>query len=239
MAKTMTTQRKLNKRLYAAGLLLCILCVFVMSVFSVSAAESGSLTLRCVFSAENGERVLSGDEYSIVKIADVEAGESIVSCSTLPSFKSYDCDWLDQTASKMNEKAKALAYYCEKNSLYTDKQTTDTKGELTFDGLEIGLYLVSRTMVDPQNEDFITDPLLVFVPQYVNGEMVYDVVSRPKFSYLSPVQPDDPDSPERPSDTILPQTGQLMWPITVLAVVGCFLILGGSTLLRKRETDET
>lgn len=239
MAKSMTTLRQLHKRQSAAGLLLCVLCMFAISVFPVSAAEEGSLKLHCAFSAENGERVLSGDEYAIAKIADASVTDTAVSYATLPRFMDYDCDWAAIAASKRNEKAKALAYYCEKNSLYTDRQTTDANGELRFDRLAIGLYLVARTKTAAANAEYSTDPLLIFIPQYVNGKAEYNVLSKPKFSNRSPAQPDNPDSPERPSDETLPQTGQLLWPITALAVIGCFLILGGSALLKKRETDET
>lgn len=239
MVKTMKTERKLNKFLSAAGIILCALCVIVLSVLPVSAAEeSGSLTLRCVFSVDDGDRTLQGDEYSLVKIADAAITDSSVTYTTLPLFDSYDCDWQNIPASKMNEKAKALAYFCEKNRYYTSSKTTDKNGELKFEKLEIGLYLVARTKVDPSNEDFITDPLLVFIPEYVNDEVIYDVVVTPKFSYSSPNQPGSPGASDTSFDGMLPQTGQLLWPVTVLAVLGCFLILGGSSLLRKEGSDE-
>jgi len=239
MAKTMKTERKLNRLLSAAGIILVVLSIMLMSVLSVPAAEtSGSLTLRCVFSVEGGERVLSNDEYSLAKIADATITDSSVTYMTLERFMNYDCDWQNTAASKMNEKAKALAYYCEKNSYYTASAVTGKNGELKFDDLEIGLYLVARTKTDSRNKDFVTDPLLVFIPEQVNGEVIYDVVSTPKYSYFSPGNPDDPHTPNTPSDSTLPQTGQLMWPITVMAVLGCFLILGGSALLRKEGSNE-
>ena len=235
MAKTMKAERKLNKLLSAAGIFLVIFSVLFLCVLSASAAESGgSLTLRCVFSVEGGERVLSGDEYSLVKVADAVMTESSVVYTTLEKFENYDCDWQNQTASKMNEKAKALAYFCEKNHLYTASAVTDQNGELKFEELSVGLFLIARTKTDSANEDFITDPLLVFIPQIVNGEAVYDVISTPKFSYSSPYTP---DKPRTPSDSALPQTGQLLWPVTLLAVLGCLLIIIGSALLRKEGFD--
>ena len=239
MAKTMRTERKLNKLLSAAGIFLVVLSIMLTSVISVPAAEaSGSLTLRCVFSVEGGERVLKNDEYALAKIADASVTEAFVSYTTRAQFESYDCDWQNTAASKMNEKAKALAYYCEKNRCYTASAVTDQNGELTFDHLEIGLYLVARAKTDPANADFVTDPLLVFIPESVNGEAIYDIVATPKFSYSSPGDPGSPDAPRTPSDGTLPQTGQLMWPVTLLAVLGCFLILAGSFLLRKEGSGE-
>lgn len=236
MAKTMKTEKKLNNLLSAAGIFLVVISVLLSCVLSASAAEEhGSLTLHCVFSVEGGERALSDDEYSLAKIADAKITDSSVTYKTLAQFDDYDCDWMNQSSSKMNEKAKALAYFCEKNHYYTTSAVTNQNGELKFEDLSFGLYLVARTKTASENEDFITDPLLVFIPEEVNGKVIYDVVSTPKFSYSSP---DVPDTPRTPSDGTLPQTGQLQWPVTLLAVLGCFLIIGGSALLRKEGSGE-
>lgn len=233
MAKTMRTERKLNKFLSAAGSVLVVLSVLLMSVLSVPAAEeSGSLTLRSVFSVGDGRRVLTGDEYSLVKIADASFIGSSARYTTRELFSSYDCDWDRLSASNLNAKARALASYCEKNGYYTDSELTDTFGECRFDDLEIGLYLAARTKTDPANRDFITEPLLFFLPQNVNGENEYSVVATPKFSYS------DPGTSPGDDGRRLPQTGQLLWPVTLLAVLGCLLILVGSFLFRKEERGE-
>jgi hypothetical protein len=214
--------------------------MLLISVLPAPAAEeSGSLRLRCVFPVGDGERVLSNDEYSLVKIADAVITDDKVTYMTLEAFKSYDCDWTSLSASKMNAKAKALAYYCEKDRYYTDSAVTGSGGECFFDRLGIGLYLVSRTKTDAANLDFTTDPLLFFMPQNVNGVIEYDVVATPKFSYISPGNPPDgSNGGGKISDDVLPQTGQLMWPVTLLAVLGCFLILVGSFLMRKEGLGE-
>ena len=239
MAKTMKTERKLNKLLFSAGIILVVFSVLLLSVLTVPAAErSGSLTLRCVFSVEGGDRVLANDEYSLVKIADASIADDSVTYTTRERFLSYDCNWQKLASSKMNEKAKALAYYCEENGYYTASAVTDEHGELRFEDLDDGLYLVARTKVDPANADFITDPLLFFVPQDVNGEIIYDDVFTPKFSYSSSQEPMTPRKPKTPSDGVLPQTGQLLWPVTVFAMLGCMMIFIGSVLLRKEGSDE-
>ena len=161
-----------------------------------------------------------------------------VTYRTLDIFRSYDCVWQDITASNMNEKAKALAYFCEKNGYYTASAVTDSRGELKFTDLEIGLYLVARTKTDPANRDFNTDPLLFFIPQDIGGRAQYDITATPKFSYTSSDDPDIPDTSDSGHDGFLPQTGQLLWPVTLLSVLGCFLILGGSFLLRKEGKRE-
>ena len=146
MALSMKTERKLNKILSAAGIILVTISMLLISVLSAPAAEeTGSLRLRCVFSVGDGVRVLPNDEYSLVKIADAVVTDGQVTYTTREAFKSYDCSWTAVSASKMNEKAKALAYYCEKNGYYTASAVTDKCGECVFEELGIGLYLVART----------------------------------------------------------------------------------------------
>lgn len=236
MATTMKTDRKLNRLLSAAGMILVVLSMMLTCVLSAPAAETkGSLTLHCVFNVEGGARILANDEYSLAKIADASITDSSVTYTTLEQFKNYNCEWQNTAASKLNEKAKALAYYCKQTGSFSAVAVTDSNGVLKFDNLEIGLYLAVRTKTAPANEDIITDPLLVFIPENINGEIIYDLVSSPKFSYASP---HNPDSSGMPSGGTLPQTGQLMWPITLLAVLGCFMILVGSALLRRGGSDE-
>ena len=241
MALTMRTERKLNKLLSAAGILLVVISILLISVLSAPAAEeSGSLTLRCVFPVGDGQRVLSKDKYSLVKIADASFSDASVTYTTRSEFKNFDCEWQKISASAMNAKAKTLAYYCEQNGCYTESRTTDKNGECVFENLGIGLYLVARTKTDPDNTDFNTDPLLFFMPQNVNGVIIYDVVATPKFSYTSADDPSgNPGGKSQPADRTLPQTGQLLWPITLLAVMGCLMILAGSFLMRKEGLGET
>jgi hypothetical protein len=240
MALTMRTERKLNKLLSAAGIFLVVIGILLISAVTVPAAETnGSLTLRCVFPVGDGERILSKDEYSLVKIADAVVTDTSVTYTTRSDFKSYDCDWRRISASAMNAKAKSLAYYCKQNGLYTEARTTDKNGECFFGNLEIGLYLVARTKTDPENDDFTTDPLLFFLPQSVNGETIYEIVATPKFSYISAIDPiDSPGGKTHSGDNTLPQTGQLLWPVTLLSVLGCLMILAGSFLLRKEGLGE-
>lgn len=226
MNKTFQTVKKPNKCLYTAGMFLLVVFILMISPLTVSAKnEKCSLTLRCVYSVEGGKRVLSDDEYSMVKIADAELTEDAAVYSTLKAFRSFDCDWPNTAASELDDIAEELSHFCKENRLFTSSALTDTKGELTFNDLAPGLYLVSRTKTASSNEEFITDSLLVFIPEMINGEIIYDVVSTPKFSY------DPPDEP-------LPQTGQLLWPVTVFSVLGAVLIICGIFLFRKEDKGE-
>lgn len=48
-----------------------------------------------------------------------------------------------------------------------------------------------------------------------------------------PTEPNEPTKPESPSEPTLPQTGQLWWPVPMLAVVGIALVLIG--MIRRKN----
>ena len=255
MTRTIKTERKLNKLLSAAGIILAALSALLLWAVPASAAEEkGSLTLRCVYRDQDIEFALSNDEFSLVKIADAHILDGSISYTTLECFKEYDCQWQSLPASGINQKAAALTAYCTKNDMFTDSKTTDKNGELKFLDLDSGLYLAVRTKINDANSAYSISPMLIFIPETVNGKVEYNVVSTPKIGYININEPkkgsrDDtkkPNDPETPKttktpktswDDILPQTGQLLWPVVVLAVIGGFLILGGSAALPKEERN--
>ena len=63
------------------------------------------------------------------------------------------------------------------------------------------------------------------------------MTATPKFSYIGGDTPEPTDGRTPPDDS-LPQTGQLLWPVTLLSELGCLLILGGSALMRKEGSGE-
>lgn len=87
-------------------------------------------------------------------------------------------------------------------------------GTAVFEPLEPGLYLVVQREAA---EGFQTiSPFLVGIPMQVDGALVYHVDASPK---ASPVPK-------------LPQTGQVNWPVPVMAAAGILLLLAGR---RKRD----
>ena len=73
-------------------------------------------------------------------------------------------------------------------------------------------------------------------------ELIYDVDASPKplqpqpSEPTTPTEPSKPSEPTEPTEPYLPQTGQLKWPIPVLAIIGMvFLLAGLLVLLRSRK----
>lgn len=109
------------------------------------------------------------------------------------------------------------------------------KVSLKFENLEPGLYLVVQTG-DIKGYEKI-HPFLVTVP-YKNH---MDVDAEPKFEQEKPCPTEPEGKPHRPPHRPpLIQTGQLNWPVPVLAGGGILLfMLGWVLVFRKRKRNET
>ncbi len=105
----------------------------------------------------------------------------------------------------------------------------------TFSGLELGLYLAVQESRASGYQRL--QPFLISVPYYADGVYQYDVDASAKPELE---RDPDPTNPTRPTDPDLPQTGQLSWPIPVLAVLGLGLfVIGWVLAVGKRRSDET
>lgn len=132
--------------------------------------------------------------------------------------------------------AKELAEYAERQSLSGTEVNIDGSGNAVFLNLELGLYLIVQKEAAEGYEAVV--PFLVSVPINENGIYLYDVDASPKIELKTagtttpPAVPpsDTPDSP-------LPQTGQLNWPVPVMAVIGLLLFSAG-WMLRFRQKEE-
>ena len=124
-------------------------------------------------------------------------------------------------------------------------------------GLQTGLYL----LVPGQMQKYRTDPSLVSIPTNLNAQLLYDMTVNPMAERIpDPVYPpeesEEPSTPEvkkppKKTETIvtpgitpeqktpekLPQTGQLTWPIPVMAASGIALFLLGWILCSSSRKD--
>lgn len=123
------------------------------------------------------------------------------------------------------ELAADLARYAEEHDLGGKTQTVDREGHVSFADLELGLYLVVQKKAA---EGYCAiSPFLIGLPNLEDGVYVYEVDASPKVDLEpAPEEPDKP-TPEKPKDETLPQTGQLNWPVPLLAVSGLALFFMG------------
>ena len=133
--------------------------------------KTGSITV----SPANGKSI--GTELTIYQVADVtvdNADQKYVLTEAFADSKA-DLTALEDTG----ELARKLTAYAAEHKLSGITKSVDTGGSVTFDNLELGLYLVIQEVSQPG--DTIVNPFLVSVPmQDSKGEWDYDVDASPK-----------------------------------------------------------
>ena len=131
----------------------------------------------------------------------------------------------------------------ERHSLTGPTANPDAQGVVRFTALEQGVYLIRQ--VDAEEDGYSVLPFLVTLPFYRNGSYIYDLDSSAKVELnkeptepsgsTEPTQPMDPTKPSDGEDS--PQTGQLNWPIPVMAMMGLFCLCLGFFLIRKPKKE--
>lgn len=113
---------------------------------------------------------------------------------------------------------------------------TNTSGTVKFGGLKPGLYLIIQETASKGYT--AAKPFLVSVPYDMDGKYIYDVDATVK-AELKPTTetvPTEPTKPTSPSGDKIPQTGQLTWPVPVLALTGMvFFVLGWWMFFSSRK----
>lgn len=132
----------------AVTIVLTVLAAFGSMVPYAQADSFGALTINAVWGRDTASpKLLAGDTYSIVRVATVTTNNdgSVSSYKTVGDFSGLTADWERLTSSEYHDAAKKLATHAVKNKLYQHSGTTNVAGQLTFQNLPLGLYLVSRT----------------------------------------------------------------------------------------------
>ncbi len=111
------------------------------------------------------------------------------------------------------------------------------EGTATFANLPVGLYLVTQPQAAAGYEPLA--PFLVTLPYLDNGTYQYDLSALPKPELEQEPQPTVPPTTKPEPDPDLPLTGQLWWPVPVLACGGLLLFIVGLVLKRRPEDNES
>ena len=234
-----------------------MLLVLVMSMTAFATAYAidfqamGSISIN--LRESESHKILHGTKFTIYKVADVINSQENFSFIYTENFKNNGMKLDDLNADGL---ARHLNAYARVENIdgITEKASKD--GSVLFEDLSLGLYLVvEEGRVDGY---YSTPPFLVSIPLATpEGQWIYDVVANPKVEERpdkdpKPIGPPDgseippkipettPRVPEDKSDPPLIQTGQLNWPIPILAGAGIILFAFGwyLTFLRKGKDHE-
>lgn len=282
----------LKKHTAALLLGLVLLAACALPAFATSAnikltdghgnPNTGSIHVNLYDSTNN--KALSGGELTVYRVAEVQRKNGNLSFEYCGDFDGCAIELGDLTDSTL---AGQLQEYLSDNAEGTVREV-DANGNVNFDDLELGLYLVVQTKASKGYKP--VNSFLVSLPMAEDGKWNYAVDASPKVGAYTPTKPDtpptpptpptpdypdtptppdnpdnpvfpgkpdnpvapghpdhpvapgNPDSPvlpghpDNPAMSGLPQTGQLNWPVPVLAVSGVVLFAFGWALDRKCRT---
>ena len=111
-----------------------------------------------------------------------------------------------------------------------------TLGAARFEDLTLGLYLLVQET--PAKGFSPAAPFVVSLPMMEEGKYVYEVDATTKTELIPAPTTPAPTPPPPPDDSKLPQTGQLNWPVPLMAVAGIGLFIMGWVLCFGRKKDE-
>lgn len=206
--------------------ILSFLAVLVLlSVMPVSASanhpvpdlsQNGSLT----FLMELEDMPLGGGALNLYKVGEIAEEDGNYFFQLFDGRSIWLAEEIDQT---LADEMLALA----KTERLTKLTAIIAEGKATFPDLPVGLYLVWQ---DDDDATLGVSPIrcfLISVPRFQDGAYELDVLAKPK-NAPEKLPPEPPITPPPPGES--PQTGQLKWPVPVLALGGAMLFLFGWAL---------
>ncbi|MCI1656191.1 MAG: pilin N-terminal domain-containing protein [Lachnospiraceae bacterium] len=224
---------KVHVKLQTIGILAvlaAVLCFWLAAGSRPALADSGKTGTITVNVEDTDGHAVAGGTLAIYQVAAVQDGKFVYTRDFSSTGKlEKNSDFSDQLADQ-------LASIAEQSKAETmDTRTVDQKGTARFSNLPEGVYLFVQTK---EADGYTTlNPFLVTVPfTDTDGVTTYDITANPKPGKVSkktePTPAPAPTPTPTPIDHRLPQTGQLWWPVPVLACAGAALLIAGS---RKRK----
>ena len=191
-------------------------------------SRKGSITLTLKDSHGNA---MTGGFLDCILVAEIADNGGETTYLLTNGFQNTNIslkDFLDgkQSAASLAEKLNDAV----PSGAYKVASRPDKNGTVTFSNRELGLYLIRQRAKSGYYESIT--PFVVTVPMNSDSGWVYDVSASPKVGAVSPKET------TYKKGRRLPQTGQLNWPVPVLAVSGIALFsLGWAMTKDKHEKD--
>lgn len=212
---------KLVKKLAALLSALTLICGFSMTVYAAhevpDLSRTGSITVNMTY----GGKAVSGGVLTAYRVGDIAEDDGNYSFAKTSAMAGFSGSYDDLNSEGL---AKDVAAYVTKNKLKADATAKNTNGSVTFSDLKLGLYLIVQTKACDGYEAVAS--FLVSVPANEDGVYVYNIDATPKMGTLTQAKPTPTPTPTKPTGK-LPQTGQLNWPVPIMAALGLLLLALG------------
>lgn len=220
-------------------LLIALVMMFQMTMElcaqeSPDSNRSGSIT----FSMNYDQKPIEGGKLTIYRVGAIEKKRNQYQFDLLESLEGGDVTQNDLNDPKLAEELTELVHEKKLNG----ERASIKNGKAVFCNLKPGLYLVTQGKNDTMEGFYPINPFLISLPMWDGVQYVYDLSGEPKnLPQHKPDKPDDPKEPDKmevPEET-LPQTGQLNWPVPLMASSGVLLfIIGWRLYWGKKELCE-
>lgn len=216
------------------------LIIMVMLIFSVGftayAHEVPDLTKKGTLSItikdEQKGIIESGGSLYFYKVADIgyDGGDCVFKYTD--EFKDCNVSLADPQS---HEIALGIYEYALEKKLHGQIINVSESGVADFGTVDLGLYLIAQK--DMGKKYLALEPFVISVPQCIDGSYVYDVKSFPKCGIVPVPPPEDtpPTGDTPPPGGTIPQTGQLWWPVPILAGLGLLFVAFGWRRNRNAE----
>lgn len=140
----------------------------------VDFSKKGNITITLNDGTESG--VVEGANIKIYKLADAYSKNSNLAFSYYEDIEKYQNDINENN---LNEEILESIY---NSNIFTMEDTTDNNGYVSFNDLDLGLYLVEQTN---QVEGYSKiDSFLVYLPQVEDNKWIYEIVATPKIDII-------------------------------------------------------
>lgn len=216
------------KRIRIVSFIMCISILLALS-FAVYAHEvpdssrKGKITMEWKF---QGQAVPDGG-LTAYRVGQLQEENGNYSWIPLEAYAGFDFSQENIQSAQLAQDLEALV-----KAQDGIQPSSVQNGIVTFDELELGVYLIVQTKEAEGFEKM--DAFLVSVPLWETDHYTYTVTAKGKFQLH---QEPEPTAPSKPPEPTLPLTGQLNWPIPVLVTLGLGLFSAGWILRFGKKKD--
>lgn len=212
----------------------------VPSIHAFGQGRTGSIQIEYHRGAgSDTEILLAGVEFVLYRVGSMQNGVWTLS----GKFEEAGISLEGENSSERAQQAEALYAFALDQRLEGQAQMTNSEGITKFDKLPEGLYLVAQTekLELGSQGTFTSAPFLLSIPEEVNGNVLYDIVAKPKAGKEEIPQPEQDSDPEDQEAskiaTVKAGDSMAVEPAAMAAVLSMAAIIALRYYKKKYETE--